>query len=224
MCKAGGKRAIDWTKPLPETEKKPKVRSLWNYIFVCQNEGSPTGKNMWNISAPDWAISAEKAKALAEKVAAQADELVFQQGTTVHFMPAANGKPPYMQCIFFSPKGYDDLRNLFVQAMAGDGVQLGPTKNIHDVKRPTLNLGVTDVGTYVITGHTKFMTTYLHHMGGDKQEDGTVLFSEEDDINLLKQNLVALADRFGYGVRFNLDQPSAPPAPPEPAARVTRSR
>ena len=57
-----------------------------------------------------------------------------------------------------------------------------------------------------------------------KQEDGTVLFSEEDDINLLKQNLVALADRFGYGVRFNLDQPSAPPAPPEPAARVTRSR
>ena len=43
MCKAGGKRAIDWTKPLPETEKKPKVRNLWNYIFICQNEEQARG-------------------------------------------------------------------------------------------------------------------------------------------------------------------------------------
>ena len=198
-----GKRVIDFTQPPPQTVKKPKVRQLLNYLFVCQVDDEPTGKYLWNIALPKWTCTDEKGQQIAEHM----KTCVLQQGTVDWYKNDRTGKNPYIQSSLFAPMGYDALQAGFIDA-AGPLLTLQPTRNLDLLGKPTLHLRRTEAESYEISGDTKHLRNYFIMFGGDYQVDGTVLFAgeENNDLSYIKSNTIKLADTFGYVVTFDLPE------------------
>ena len=206
---AQGKRpALDFTRPPPGTIKKPKIRTLFNSVFVCKVDGErPTGKYMWNCSIPAWTCSAEKGQQIVE----QMKDKVLQQGN-VDWRESADGKQPYIQATFYTPMGLDIIRNAFHDA-ARPGLSLGPTRDEDQVVKPTLHLSRVGA-TPAIYGDTKHLLAYFPMYGGEPQEDKSVLFSGDSALDLpyIRSNTIQLTDTMGYGLTFDAEMHPVPPS------------